>query len=161
MLIRFVSVGAYRLVAWLFMPLFVWLFGGEVPMLAITLTEAEAYGVVKKKCSALSRRLVQCPYEIGTQVVARVKGDGNATKPFAVLTVKTVRAIAGGQVTEELAKGEGFSGLPAWEANQSKLYGSKTTPAMSLYRIGFDVEKMLTKNEQQQQEANNARKNPY
>ena len=160
MLIRFVAIGAYRLVAWLFMPLFVWLNGGEVPMLAITLTDAEAYGVVKKKCSALSRRLVQCPYEIGTQVVARVKGEGDAAKPFAVLTVKTVRAITGEHVTEELAKGEGFSGLPAWEANQRKLYGSGTTPAISLYRIGFDLEKMLTKNEQQA-EVKNARQNPY
>jgi hypothetical protein len=159
MLIRFIAIGAYRLAAWLFMPLFVWLIGGEVPMLAITLTEAEAYGVVKKKCSALSRRLVQCPYEIGTQVVARVKGDADAAKPFAVLTVKTVRAITGQQVTDELAKGEGFSGLPAWESNQTKLYGGKTTPAMSLYRIGFDVEKMLTDN--QKVEVKNARQNPY
>lgn len=130
-------------------------------MLAITLTDAEAFGLVRKRCKALTRRMATAPYEIGTQVVARVSADGGKPKPFAVLTVKTVRAMVGKDMTEEMAKAEGFSGLPAWAANQSKLYGSPNTDNISLFRIGFDVDKMLTQNEQQQQEAQNARKNPY
>jgi hypothetical protein len=120
----------------------VWLLGGEVPMLAITLTEAEAFGVLRKRCRAVSRRMVNCPYEIGSTIVARVR-EGEGTRPYAVLTVKTIRPMTADQMTEELAKGEGFSGLPAWTINQAALYGAGLGD-VSIVRIGFDVERMLT-----------------
>ena len=111
-------------------------------MLAITLTDAEAYGVLRKRCKALSRRMVNCPYEIGSTIVARVR-EGEGTRPYALLTVKTIRAMTIGEVTEDLAKGEGFSGLPAWTINQTSLYGEGGSDTATV-RIGFDVERMLT-----------------
>lgn len=111
-------------------------------MLAITLTDAEAYGLLRKRCRAVSRRMVNCPYEIGSTIVARVK-DGDGTRPYAALTVKTIRPMTVGEVTEDIAKGEGFSGLPAWTINQNTLYGSSEA-GMGIVRIGFDVERMLT-----------------
>lgn len=120
-------------------------------MLAITLTDAEAYGVLRKRCRALSRRMVNCPYEIGSTIVARVR-EGEGTRPYALLTVKTVRPMTVGEVTEDLAKGEGFSGLPAWLINQNSLYGAGSD-SVSIVRIGFDVERMLT--EAQQAEVGN------
>lgn len=113
-------------------------------MLAITLTEAEAYSIVRRRCKALSRRMIACPYEIGSQIVARVR-DGENTRPYALLTVKTIRPMTVGEVTEQLAIGEGFSGLPAWGLNQAKIYGGDAgSKGVSIVRIGFDVEKMLT-----------------
>ena len=111
-------------------------------MLAITLTDAEAYGVLRKRCKAVSRRMVNCPYEIGSTIVARVR-EGEGTRPYAVLTVKTVRSMTVDALTEELAKGEGFSGLPAWGINQNSLYGA-SNGSTAIVRIGFDVERMLT-----------------
>ncbi len=120
-------------------------------MLAITLTDAEAYGVLRKRCKALSRRMVNCPYEIGSTIVARVR-EGDGTRPYALLTVKTIRAMTAGEITEDLAKAEGFSGLPAWTINQTGLYGAALAD-VSIVRIGFDVERMLT--EQSQAEVDN------
>ncbi len=111
-------------------------------MLAITLTDTEAFGLLRKRCKALSRRMVNCPYEIGSTIVARVR-EGENTRPYALLTVKTVRAMTVGEITEDLAKGEGFSGLPAWTINQTSLYGVGSAD-VSIVRIGFDVERMLT-----------------
>ncbi len=123
-------------------------------MLAITLTDAEAYGVLRKRCKAVSRRMVNCPYEIGNTIVARVR-EGEGTRPYAVLTVKTIRPMTVGAMTEDLAKGEGFSGLPAWTINQNTLYGASASDAATV-RIGFDVERMLT---EQQAEAGNVGSN--
>jgi len=113
-------------------------------MLAITLTETEAYSIVRRRCKALSRRMVACPYEVGTQIVARVR-EGENTRPYALLTVKTVRPMTVGEVTDTLATLEGFSGLPAWGLNQAKIYGGDAgSSGISIVRIGFDVDKMLT-----------------
>lgn len=121
-------------------------------MLAITLTDAEAFSVLRKRCKALSRRMVNCPYEIGSTIVARVR-EGEGTRPYALLTVKTVRAMTAGEVTEDLAKSEGFSGLPAWTINQSGLYGAGSGD-VSIVRIGFDVERMLTEAQSQAEVGN-------
>ena len=113
-------------------------------MLAITLTDAEAYSIVRRRCKALSRRMVACPYEIGSTIVARVR-EGETTRPYALLTVKTIRSMTVGEVTETLAVSEGFSGLPAWGLNQAKIYGGDAgSSGVAVVRIGFDVEKMLT-----------------
>lgn len=113
-------------------------------MLAITLTETEAYSIVRRRCNALSRRMVACPYEVGSTIVARVR-EGENTRPYALLTVKTIRPMTVGEMTEQLAGGEGFSGLPAWGLNQAKIYGGDAgSSGVSIVRIGFDVEKMLT-----------------
>jgi hypothetical protein len=115
---------------------------GESVMLAITLTDAEAISLVRKRCKAVSRRMGSCPYEIGTKIVARVNAEGDLS-PYAELTVKTIRPMTVGQMTADLAKGEGFSGLEGWTANHAKLYGPPNAETQ-IFRIGFDVEKMLT-----------------
>ena len=111
-------------------------------MLGLTLTDAEAISLVRKRCNAVSRRMNTCPYEIGTKIVARVNTGGEML-PYAELTVKTIRPMKVSDMTEDLAKKEGFSGLEGWRANHAKLYGAANAES-PIFRIGFDVEKMLT-----------------
>jgi hypothetical protein len=115
---------------------------GETVMLGLTLTNAEAISLVRKRCSAVSRRMNTCPYEIGTKIVARVDAEGEMM-PYAELTVKTIRPMKVKDMTVDLAKGEGFSGIEGWKMNYAKMYGSATDES-TIIRIGFDVEKMLT-----------------
>ncbi len=124
-------------------------------MLSVTLTNAEAISLVRKRCRAFSRKSPTCPYEIGTKIVARVSTDSQLL-PYAELTVKTIRPMKVSEMTEEMAKAEGFSSIDGWKLQLSSLYGSGAAqPDATFFRVGFDVEKMLT--EKLGQEGSDAR----
>lgn len=123
-------------------------------MIGITLTGAEAIGIVRKRCKSVTRRMSKCPYEIGTKAVARVESEGEIL-PYAELTIKTVRPIMLKDITIDMAKADGFSSVEGLKLNLLKLYGSIDASA-EVVRIGFDVDKMLTEKEKQ-----DVRKSPF
>ena len=114
-------------------------------MIGITLTNAEAISIVRKRCKSVTRRMAKCPYEIGSKAVARVDTAGKVL-PYAELTIKTVRVISLKDITLDMAKSDGFSSIEAMKLNLVKLYGPIDDSA-ELTRIGFDVDKMLTEKE--------------
>jgi len=117
---------------------------GEVPMLSVTLTNVEAISLVRKRCKAFSRKAPKCPYEIGNKIVARVETEGQLL-PYAELTIKTIRPMKMSEMTLEMAKAEGFSSVEGWRVHFSGLYGATSVaPDATFFRVGFDVEKMLT-----------------
>lgn len=116
-------------------------------MIGITLTNAEAISIVRKRCKSVTRRMAKCPYEIGSKAVARVDSEGKIL-PYAELTIKTIRTILLKDITLDMAKADGFSSVEGLKLNLMKMYGSIDANA-EVVRIGFDVDKMLTEKEKQ------------
>jgi hypothetical protein len=120
-------------------------FLGVEPMLSISISDPEAIAMVRKRCRALSRVLgASHPYKVGEKLLAVVDPSGKR-RPFASLTVKTLRPMRSHEMTEELAKAEGYSSLDGWRASMVSRYGSSAAEdGFSFFRIGVDVDKMLT-----------------
>ncbi len=107
----------------------------------ILLTDAEVNSIIRKRCDAVSRRGI-AQFDVAEQVVAVV---GDERSRFAEITIRSVRPITAKDVTGDMAKAEGFSGLEGWKLNQAKLYGSPVDAVM--YRITFNVERIFVEEE--------------
>lgn len=110
-------------------------------MKTILLTDAEVNSIIRKRCEAVSRRGV-AQFDAAEQIVAVVGPDRTR---FAEITIRSVRPITAKDVTDDMAKAEGFSGIEGWKLNQAKLYGQPVNVAM--YRITFNVERLFVEEE--------------